>query len=188
MRFYFVIFLILILFLNFAGASQLSINNPEIHVNLKRGEEICKSIKITSEDYSGIIDIKDSWSYEDYRDLGKYKINGSSLGLKISHIKNLNIVPDNKQEVSVCFKSLNSGNFYGAIVFYARNSNVAIGNWIYLNITGEEENIKSKITGFAVNDSTEGYLIGLGCLSFILVLVLIGLLCVSYRIKNRKNH
>lgn len=172
-------FLLVIFFLlscNLVSATQLSLVNPEIKLNLKTNEEICKTIKILSDNFAGKLYIQDFWAVENFRTISKYNLDSKELGIYTNYNKEFEIKTGETKEKEICFKAVNEGEFYGAY-YISSEQKIGIGGWIYLNVSRNKD---SALTG-AVIGTNSSLTKGLIVLSFVLVIILIGMVYLNYK-------
>ena len=136
MRFYF-LFFIFVFFISFVSAG-LNIDKGHLDYDLKIGEEKCLMVSLSSEDYYGVITLKDSWAKDikEGTNINKYNLSASVLGLSLDYPKEIQDFSD-KKEVRVCILGNRSGNYRGAMIFTPdSNTNVVveIGTWLLVYI------------------------------------------------------
>ncbi|MBS3085414.1 hypothetical protein J4225_01895 [Candidatus Pacearchaeota archaeon] len=132
----------MILFLNIVSAVQIGISPPQIEFEGKTEEKICRTITLFSEQEEKFIGI-DKWVIEKnfVKDINKYNTTSSALGINFYYPKEL--IVKEKSEIKVCIEGVDSGDYYGAII-YSTNKSVAIGSWISLKVYGSKKNLQNK--------------------------------------------
>ena len=131
----------IIILISFVSAVQIGISPPQIEFEGNVGEKICKTIKLFSEQEERFIGT-DRWSNEKYfvKDINKYNINSSTIGIEFDYPREL--ISKEKSEIEICVKGDNPGEYYGAII-YSTNKSAAVGSWIILKVHGDKDGIKN---------------------------------------------
>ena len=147
-------FIVILLLINSAFATQLRINPSHITLNGSVNENICGKVNITT-DYNGNIIGEIKWSKEDTKKLMDYSLDMTGSN-KFEFPENIKI--NKSKEISFCLNSKDPGEFYGALLYHTENSPAGVGIWINANIIGESgtnNDQNSKITGMAIDSGDE---------------------------------
>jgi len=118
MRFYFLFFLLIILISASLVSAALSLDKGKLEFNVGKGEEMCKIVKVSSEDYVGKVSIRDIWPEEGEEESGfsKYTLTAEDYNINIKHPSE--ILDFNEQsEIEVCLSGSEVGDFRGALIF-----------------------------------------------------------------------
>jgi len=126
-------------------SAALSLDKGKLEYDIEKGEEICKMVKVSSEDYSGKIIIRDIWPEEGEEDSGfsKYTLTAEDYGISIDYPSEI-LDFSGESEIEVCLSGEEVGNFRGALIFTPEageeqiNVVVEIGTWLMVNITEAE--------------------------------------------------
>ena len=125
-------FLLLTLFLSVLSSASLGLDKGKLDFNIFAGEEQCNSVTLSSNNYYGLIEVRDEWSGEDIS-----KIYGASnYDLSISYIDTI-VDFEDEVEFEVCISGLTPGDYKGALIFTPEAEgkvNVEIGTWLLVNI------------------------------------------------------
>ena len=152
------IFIFFMFFLSFTSAS-LSINQGKMNFDLNEGEENCQTVKLMSEEYAGLITLRDVWA-EDFKEGGNlhpYTLNASDHKLEIiypNQIEEFSI----EEEIEVCLTAHNSGEFKGALMFTPKSETnvvVEVGTWLLVNVQ-EPQTTPSNNDGTSSGSSSGG--------------------------------
>lgn len=141
-------FIIIIpLLFDFVSSVKLGISPAQVDFEGYAGESLCKKINLISETNELVAGI-DRWSNEKtfIKEINRYTLNSSNLDIEFNYPKEILI--ENKSEINLCVKGKEAGTFYGAII-YKTNKSVAVGSWIVLNLTKNENYSEDKL---AAND------------------------------------
>jgi hypothetical protein len=135
------VFLILVLILSsFVSSLGLGISPPEVTFEGSVGERICKKVSLHSSSNLNVIG-KDGWREGDVfvKDLSKYKSEAGDLKIEMDYPKELSVV--SREEFDVCVVAEKEGDYYGALIYTARNGPVGIGNWIVVRVSEGENSL-----------------------------------------------
>ena len=179
------IFVILLIFLiSIVSANEVGISPGKIDFNGKAGDALCKEITLFTKDKETLSG-GDRWSAKDSRELGDYNMRADDFGIEIDYIKSIEF--KGSQNIEVCIRALESGVYYGALIYQVDSAGV--GTWIKVNISGDE-NKKinpgiARITGNAINENNSGmFIFAIGEVLFLVVIFLV----LIYVIKKTMGH
>jgi len=151
----FILLVIFIFLISIVSANEIGISPGKIDFNGKAGEVICNNIELTTKDKETLTG-RDRWSARDSRELGDYNSRADELGIEIDYIKTIEF--KGSQNLEVCIRVLDSGVYYGALIYQVDSAGV--GMWIKVNISGDENKKDNpgivRITGNVINENNSG--------------------------------
>ncbi|MBS3077507.1 hypothetical protein J4233_04510 [Candidatus Pacearchaeota archaeon] len=140
-------FFFILVFSSLVGAS-LQLDRGSLVFSLGLNERACKTVRISSGDYFGGIQIKDIWAGtpDEARNFGAYNFTSEDHGLSISYAKPISNLQNSVDE-EVCLEGSKLGDYKGAIIFTPESSeqiNVEIGTWLLVHVSENPQELTEK--------------------------------------------
>ena len=176
-----VLFLGLILLLNLVSATEIGISPSKLEFSGKNGEVICRNFELITKDKEYLRG-EDRWSSEDSRKLEDYNLRADELGIEIDYTNSIEF--KGRQIIEVCLQTLDSGVYYGALIY--KTDSAGVGTWLKVNISREfiENGVsRTSMTGMSVFE--EGSSLAVFSVLEIIFLVIIFLVLI-YILKSNK--
>ena len=177
------IFLVMLIFLiNFVSANEIGISPAKIDFIGKVGDAICKEITLFTKDKE-VLSGEDRWSAKDSKELKDYNLRADEFGIEIDYIKSIEF--KGSQNVEVCIRGLESGFYYGALIYQVDSAGV--GMWIKVNISGDENKKTNpgivRLTGNVISDNNSGmFVFAVGEVIFLVIIFIV----LVYIVRKRR--
>ena len=172
-----------IFLINFVCANEIGISPAKIDFSGKIGDVICKEITLFTQDKE-VLSGGDRWSAKDSRELGDYNLRADELGIEIDYIKSIEF--KGSQNVEVCIQGLESGVYYGALIYQVDSAGV--GTWIKVNISGDENKKTDpgivRLTGNVISENNSGMFIFAFIEVFFLVVIFAVLIYIARKMRQ----
>lgn len=124
-------FVLVVLFCSFISAGKFGVQPDEIFLNGKIGEMVCSKINFVGE-FNGSGEVRIKWANKGYdgRDYKKHVFSSEEVGIRFLSFSFF----DSNIPYEFCVVPEIEGSFHGALVFYPNDENVAVGNWVSVNL------------------------------------------------------
>ncbi|MDP1729406.1 MAG: hypothetical protein Q8L27_04345 [archaeon] len=182
-----------IFFSSFSSAFDLKIQPSKLSFDGDINENLCSSLTLLSDSYSGIIDISDKWSKSSTREINEFNLDSSEFGINLDYETSINF--NEEREVQICLRAMKTGEFYGVILVKPREGSFGIGVWVKADI--RKDGSFFSLTGDSVlnlvSPSSEGdnvsvsFWIYLELFMLIFCLIILVFMCKKLKNKGLKS-